>query len=141
MRSLYEAEIPIKVYRTWFLLNSRTTISVKTPASLSESQEAGELCAQGSGGAALQLRERLLSCHPTKTTYILFGTEKYKKEVRQEFLRSPLMFGDFRMIDNRGMAGCVGATIVKRIGRIKGAMWVIPCQTKEKSIKFFWGEF
>ena len=35
MRSLYEAEIPIKVYRTWFLLNSRTTISVKTPASLS----------------------------------------------------------------------------------------------------------
>ena len=126
---------------------------MKTPAGLSESQAAGELCAQWSGGAALasqhdidrgvkcyfenstdeasyegvkiqpqayqddlarvalstasartgniklsmMLRERLLSCHPTKTTYVLLGSETYKKEVRQEFLRSPLMFGNFRL--------------------------------------------
>jgi hypothetical protein len=67
----------------------------------------------------------------------LFGTEKYKKEVRQEFLRSPLMFGDFRMIekeqymylgdmlDTRGMAGSVEATIMKRLGRIKGVMYEV----------------
>ena len=85
----------------------------------------------------MMLRERLLSCHPTKTTYILFGSEKYKQEVRKEFLRSPLMFGDFRMvekeqymylgdmIDTRGMAGSVEATIMKRIGRIKGAIYEV----------------
>ena len=85
------------------------------------------------------LRERLLSCHARKTTYILFGTEKYKKEVRQEFLRSPLMFGDFRMIEKeqymylgdmiatRGKAGSVEATIMKRLGRIKGAITVFRC--------------
>ena len=43
------------------------------------------------------LRERLLSCHPTKTINILFGFSKFKKEVRNELERSPLMFGDFRM--------------------------------------------
>ena len=76
----------------------------------------------------MMLRKQLLSCHPTKTTYILFGYEKYKKEVRQELLRSPLMFGDFRMIKKeqymylgdmiatRGMAGSVEATIMKRLG-------------------------
>ena len=86
---------------------------------------------------SMMLRERLLSCHPTKTTYILFGTEKFKNEVRQELLRSPLMFGDFRMvekekyiysgdkIDTRGMAGSMKATIIKRLGRIKGAMYEV----------------
>ena len=32
MNSLYEAKIPMKVYRVWFLMNSQTSISVKTPA-------------------------------------------------------------------------------------------------------------
>ena len=69
MRSLYEADIPMKVYRTWFLLNSRTIISVKTPAGLSESQEAGELCAQGSGGAALASRVQHTLERPPKLFY------------------------------------------------------------------------
>ena len=53
MDSLYNASVPMKAYRTWFKLNSRTVINVRTPMGLTESEEAGELCAQGSGGAAL----------------------------------------------------------------------------------------
>ena len=53
MGSLYRAEIPMKAYRVWFKLNSKTVIQVATPSGLSEKGEAGELCGQGSGGAAL----------------------------------------------------------------------------------------
>ena len=53
MDSLYTAGIPMKAYKTWFKLNSKTVISVRTPAGLTEAKEAEELCAQGSGGAAL----------------------------------------------------------------------------------------
>ena len=45
MDSLYTAGIPMKAYRTWFNLNSKTVISVRTPAGLTETKEAGELCA------------------------------------------------------------------------------------------------
>ena len=53
MNSLYEAKIPRKAYRVWYLMNSQTSVSVKTPAGQTEFREAGELCGQGSAGAAL----------------------------------------------------------------------------------------
>ena len=53
MDSLYSAGVPMKAYRTWFKLNARTLISVRTPTGTTQSVEVGELCAQGSGGAAL----------------------------------------------------------------------------------------
>ena len=53
MNSLQEAKIPKKAYRNWFLLNSKTSISIKTPSGQTKFKEAGELCGQGSGGAAL----------------------------------------------------------------------------------------
>ena len=40
MDSLYTAGIPMKAYRTWFNLNSKTVISVRTPAGLTETKEA-----------------------------------------------------------------------------------------------------
>ena len=46
--TLYSPTIPMKAYRTWFQLNSKTVISVKTPAGQTEYQEVGEICAQGS---------------------------------------------------------------------------------------------
>ena len=36
MNSLYTAGVPMKAYRTWFKLNSRTVISVRTPAEMTE---------------------------------------------------------------------------------------------------------
>ena len=53
MDSLYSAGVPMKAYRTWFKLNSKTVITVRTPSGRTNSEEAGELCAQGSSGAAL----------------------------------------------------------------------------------------
>ena len=43
----------MKMYRVWFNLNSQTGISVVTPSGETEFGEAGELCGQGSAGAAL----------------------------------------------------------------------------------------
>ena len=127
MNTLYMSEIPKKCYITWFKLNRKTVITVKTPLGSTESDEAYEIVAQGSGGAALasqadigrgvsdyfrrstydasygsvriqpqsyqddvlrvapsassartgnvlfarMFRERLLSCHTTKTCYVL----------------------------------------------------------------------
>ena len=53
MNSLYQSGIPKKAYRVLFLMNSKTSVSVKTPAGQTEYREAGELCGQGSAGAAL----------------------------------------------------------------------------------------
>ena len=53
MGSLYTAKVQNKMYRLWFKLNSKTVISVVTPSGETESGEAGELCGQGSAGAAL----------------------------------------------------------------------------------------
>ena len=53
MNTLHSAEVSSKAYRVWFKLNSKTVITVKTPAGPTESKEVHELVAQGSGGAAL----------------------------------------------------------------------------------------
>ena len=53
MGSLYTAKVQNKMYRLWFKLNSKTVISVVTPSGETESGEAGDLCGQGSAGAAL----------------------------------------------------------------------------------------
>ena len=168
-------------------------ISVKTASGLTESEEAHEICAQGSSGAALasqldigsgvqcyfknstdeakygkvriqaqsyqddilrvascvssaragtiklamMLRERLLCCHPTKTCYVLYGSDKWKKEVRDELERSPLQFGDFVMkekdqdiylgdvLSSEGLAASVEATIAHRMGKVKGVMYEV----------------
>ena len=82
-------------------------------------------------------RERRLRCHPTKTCYLPLGIECWKKKVREEFSRSPLMFGDFQMsekeqdiysgdtISSKGLSASVEATITKRIGKIKGTMYEV----------------
>ena len=41
------------MYRMWFKMNAKTVISVATPTGMTEPGEAGELCGQGSAGAAL----------------------------------------------------------------------------------------
>jgi hypothetical protein len=53
MNTLHEASIPKKAYRVWFKLNSKTKVTVRTPAGQTGHREVGELVGQGSGGAAL----------------------------------------------------------------------------------------
>ena len=85
----------------------------------------------------MMFRERLLKCHPTKTCYVLYGSEKWKKEVREELERSPLKFGDFLMkekeqgvylgdvLSSRGLAASVEATIAHRLGKVKGSIYEV----------------
>ena len=53
MTTLNYANVNKKAYRCWFKLNSKTVISVATPAGLTKTAEAYEVVPQGSGGAAL----------------------------------------------------------------------------------------
>ena len=41
--------------------------------------------------------ERLLSCHPKKTCFVILGNTKYKEQIRKELEVSPLRFGEFEM--------------------------------------------
>ena len=81
------------------------------------------------------LSERLLSCHPKKTCFVLLGNLQYKKQVRKELETCPLQFGEFEMkekdqdvylgdvLSSRGLAASVEATIALRMGRIKFSMY------------------
>ena len=53
MGSLHPAQVPMKLHKVWSKMNSKTVIIVATPSGLTESAEVGELCGQGSAGAAL----------------------------------------------------------------------------------------
>ena len=82
-------------------------------------------------------RERLLKCHPTKTCYVLCGSEKWKKSVREELEQSPLKFGDFMMkekeqdiylgdvLSSNGLEASVDATVRYRTGKVKGIMYEV----------------
>ena len=95
---------------------------------------------------ARMFRERLLSCHPTKTCYVLFGTEKWKSKVREEFKESPLMFGSFEMkekeqdiylgdaLNGKGLAASVEDTINRRIGKVKGLIYEVAAIMKDHRI-------
>ena len=78
-----------------------------------------------------------LECHPTKTTFISIGTKKYRKRIKQELRRTPIVFGNFQclpknqdlylgdMISADGLESSVEATITHRQGKIKGEMKLI----------------
>ena len=81
------------------------------------------------------LSERLLSCHPKKTCFVIVGNTKYKEQIRKELEVCPLRFGEFEMkekeqdvylgdvLSSRGLAASVEATIAHRMGRIKGSIY------------------
>ena len=88
MQSLYCAKIPLKTYRMWFKMNSKTLISVATPSGMTESAEAGELCGQGSAGAALasQLDIDLgISCYfKSSTDEAKYGSVRIQPQTFQD---------------------------------------------------------
>ena len=109
MNSLHEAKIPKKAYKNWFLLNSRTLISIKTPSGQTEFREAGELCGQGSGGAAL-----------ASQLDIGFGANSYFKSSIDE-----VKFGSVRVQPQEfqdDIAHAVPDVNSARIGNIKMSM-------------------
>ena len=51
--TLHEIRIDDKVYRTWYMMNKRTRITVKTGSGLTDEADVGEVVGQGTVGGAL----------------------------------------------------------------------------------------
>ena len=78
-----------------------------------------------------------LECHPTKTTFIIIGTKRYRKKVEEELKSCPIVFGSFEckpksqdlylgdVISAEGLEASVEATIAHRQGKINGEMFEI----------------
>ena len=41
------------------------------------------------------MEDKMLTCHPTKTCYLVVGTPRYKENIQNEIKNNPLMFGKF----------------------------------------------
>ena len=78
-----------------------------------------------------------LQCHPDKTVLLVIGTQRFRHEAEEEIKKNPVMFGDFQVklekeevylgdvISARGLEASIEATIRKRLGKIKGAMYEV----------------
>ena len=92
MNNLYEADIPKEAYRIWFMMNSKTSICVKTPTGLTEYREAGELCGQGSAGASLasqlDIDMGIKSYFSSSTDEIKYGRVRVQPQAFQEIGRA-----------------------------------------------------
>ena len=86
MISLCEANIPKNAYRACFLLNSKTSVSVKTPTGQTEFREAGELCGQGSTGASLASQLDIDMDIKTYFSSIKYGTVRTQPQAFQDDL-------------------------------------------------------
>ena len=81
------------------------------------------------------MKEKMLTCHPKKTVYQIYGSDKFKNEVEQELEDNPLMLGDIIMtrvkshkylgdiLDEGGLKEGVAATVKDREGRTRGAIY------------------
>ena len=84
---------------------------------------------------AMMLEERGLDAHPDKTSYIVFGSEEYKKKTENEVRNMPLTFGKFvvkakksdkylgQILHEDGLGESVKATIKERSSKVKGAIY------------------
>ena len=90
----------------------------------------------GNAKLTAMMRERQLTCHPTKTCYLVYGSRQYKEQVEKELAQEPLVFGDFLVKpkesdvylgDTLAAAGGLEAggeaTVAMRVARAQGAMY------------------
>ena len=82
------------------------------------------------------LKERGLDAHPDKTSYLICGTEEFKRKTNKQLEEVPLVFGDFlakrkisdkylgQVLHEDGLEASVKATIEERTGKIKGAIFL-----------------
>ena len=81
------------------------------------------------------MEDKMLTCHPTKTCYLVVGTPRYKENIQNEIKNNPLMFGKFEckekhsdvylgdVISCQGLEHSVEMPVKKRLGMIRGAMY------------------
>lgn len=81
------------------------------------------------------IREKQLTCHPTKTCFVIYGSQSYINKVRKEAAQDPIMLGDQVtkpskeevylgdvLAEGSSLAASTMATVDKRIARAKGAI-------------------
>ena len=85
------------------------------------------------------VEESQLEIHPdrSKSSYMIFGSKKYKKEVEKETLENPLQVGEVKLERNEsmtylgevlhqdGLAASVDSTVEGRAAKVRGAVFEI----------------
>ena len=96
-----------------------------------ESTRAGNIKLAG------MMDEKGLKCHQDKTVLLVIGTKKFRQEANDEIQKNPVMFGTFKVkteledvylgdvISAQGLEASILATIRKRRGKVKGAMFEV----------------
>ena len=92
--------------------------------------------------AALMM-EKQLDIHPTKSGYLLFGTEAFKAACRMEAKNSPIMLGKINMkekeskkylgdlLHSEGLSRSVEATIEAREAKLRGSIYELRALTED----------
>ena len=83
----------------------------------------------------MTMKEMALDCHPTKSCYLVYGSDSYKEQVEQETKDDPIMLGSMVLkkksvvtylgdeLSAGGLAASVEATIQTREAKVKGAIY------------------
>ena len=84
------------------------------------------------------VRERQLSCHPTKTCYVIFGNQRYIEQVKKEVAKEPIMLGDQVTLPSKAevylgdvlaegssLGASTEALVARNMARCKGTMYEV----------------
>ena len=85
------------------------------------------------------VEESQLEIHPdqSKSSYVVFGSKNYKKEVEKETIEDPLRVGDVKLEESKsmtylgevlhqdGLAASVDSTVELRVAKVRGAVFEI----------------
>ena len=97
----------------------------------------------GNAKLAYMTIEKGLKPHPTKTTYIIIGSKKYREEMGNQVISHPVMFGSLtcnpscsevylgEVIHSLGLVAGVEATINSRLGKVRGAMFKVKAMMED----------
>ena len=81
------------------------------------------------------LKEKQLEAHPTKSCYLVFGSESFKAKAEQECKERPVMLGEIEMkekksesylgdvLSSEGLRASIEATIKDRTAKVKGSVY------------------
>jgi hypothetical protein len=89
------------------------------------------------------MREKQLEIHPSKSGFLIFGSEQFKAACRLDIERNPVMLGNITMkekeqekylgdiLSSHGLSESVKATIKKRESKIRGAVYELRALTED----------
>ena len=89
----------------------------------------------GNQKLAMMVKEMCLEIHPTKSSYIVIGNQRFKEDVEDETRNDPIMFGEIELkrekcvtylgdeLHEDGLSASIEATILSRRGKVRGAVF------------------